>query len=132
MPRHPNIYGALLQDLIAEHKADCWLVNTGWTGGPYGTGKRMPIKATRRLLGAALDGSLAHAQMRIDSYFGFQVPIDVLDVDRTILDPRTTWQDKPAYDEQAKRLVGMFRENFKKFETHVAADVLAAAPHIPC
>ncbi len=128
MPRHPSEYGNLLRDLIAEHKADCWLVNTGWTGGAFGTGSRMPIKATRALLAAALDGSLANVEMRIDPHFKFRVPIAVPGVDAKIMNPRDTWADKAAYDAQAKKLVSMFRENFKKFEQHVGKDVLEAAP----
>ena len=128
MPRHPSEYGNLLRDLIAEHKADCWLVNTGWTGGAFGVGSRMPIKATRALLAAALDGSLANAEMRVDSHFGFRVPVAVPGVDAKILNPRETWADKAAYDAQARKLVAMFRDNFKKFEAHVGKDVLEAAP----
>lgn len=131
MPRHPSVYGNLLRDLIAEHNVDCWLVNTGWTGGKYGDGNRMPIKATRRLLDAALGGNLKDAEMRIDPIFGFEVPtnVDGLD-DQAILTPRDTWADKTAYDEYAAKLVEIFVENFKKFEEHVAADVRAAAPQI--
>ena len=128
LPRHPTEYGNLLRDLIAQHKTDCWLVNTGWTGGKYGVGKRMPIKATRALLSAALDGSLAGAEMRIDPHFHFRVPVSVPGVDSTILNPRNTWADKDAYDEMAKKLARMFRDNFKKFEKHVSDDVLSAAP----
>jgi phosphoenolpyruvate carboxykinase (ATP) len=128
MPRHPSEYGNLLRDLIAEHKADCWLVNTGWTGGAFGVGSRMPIKATRALLAAALDGSLANAEMRVDPHFGFRVPVAVPGVDSKILNPRDTWADKAAYDAQAGKLVAMFRDNFKKFEQHVGKDVLEAAP----
>ncbi|MGH6869906.1 MAG: phosphoenolpyruvate carboxykinase [Rhizomicrobium sp.] len=128
MPRHPTEYGNLLRDLIAEHGSDCWLVNTGWTGGAFGTGSRMPIKATRALLAAALDGSLATADMRIDPHFKFRVPVAVPGVDSKILNPRDTWADKKAYDAQARKLVGMFRDNFKKFEAHVGKDVLEAAP----
>jgi phosphoenolpyruvate carboxykinase (ATP) len=128
MPRHPSEYGNLLRDLIAEHKADCWLVNTGWTGGAFGTGSRMPIKATRALLAAALDGSLANVEMRIDPHFRFRVPVAVPGVDSRIMNPRDTWADRQAYDAQAKKLVSMFRENFKKFEAHVGKDVLEAAP----
>src|SRR5204862_7215640 len=117
MPRHPSEYGNLLGDLIAEHKADCWLVNTGWTGGAFGTGSRMPIKATRALLNAALDGSLANVEMRIDPHFKFRVPVKVPEkygpVDAAILNPRDTWADKGAYDTQARKLVSMFRENFR-------------------
>ncbi len=128
MPRHPSEYGNLLRDLIAAHKVDCWLVNTGWTGGAYGVGKRMPIKATRALLTAALDGSLKTAQFRKDANFGFQVPVDVPGVDSSILDPRSTWADKAAYDAEARKLVGMFIDNFAKFECHVDATVMGAAP----
>ncbi len=130
MPRHPSAYGNLLRDLIARHQADCWLVNTGWTGGAYGTGQRMPIKATRALLAAALDGSLKRAEFRTDANFGFEVPVAVPGVEASILDPRSTWADKAAYDRQAARLVGMFIDNFGKFESHVDALVLDAAPHV--
>ncbi len=128
MPRHPTEYGNLLRDLIAEHNVDCWLVNTGWTGGAYGTGNRMPIKATRALLSAALDGSLSTAPMRVDPHFGFEVPTAVPGVDPSILDPRSTWADKDAFDAQAQKLVGMFIANFAKYEAHVGDDVKAAAP----
>ena len=128
MPRHPTEYGNLLRSLIAAHKVDCWLVNTGWTGGAFGTGSRMPIKITRALLSAALDGTLKTVQMRLDPNFGFEVPVSVPGVDAKILDPRETWTDKKAYDKQAANLVHMFRDNFKKFEAHVGADVKAAAP----
>jgi len=130
MPRHPSEYGNLLRDLIAQHQADCWLVNTGWTGGAFGVGSRMPIKATRALLAAALDGSLADGEMRIDPHFRFRVPVAVAGVDSKILDPRATWKDKRAYDAQARKLVSMFRENFRKFEAHVGDDVISAAPQL--
>ncbi|HBM87960.1 MAG TPA: phosphoenolpyruvate carboxykinase (ATP), partial [Rhodobiaceae bacterium] len=128
MSRHPSEYGNLLRDLIAEHKVDCWLVNTGWTGGAYGTGSRMPIKETRALLAAALDGSLASVEFRTDANFGFEVPVSVPGVDNSILNPRDTWSDKDGYDAQAKKLVSMFIENFKIYEAHVDPDVRDAAP----
>ncbi|RME98025.1 MAG: phosphoenolpyruvate carboxykinase (ATP), partial [Alphaproteobacteria bacterium] len=128
MPRHPSVYGNMLRDLIARHGVNCWLVNTGWTGGKYGEGERMPIKATRALLETALDGSLADADMRIDPIFGFKVPLRLEGVDSAILDPRSTWADPDAYDEQAKALVQMFIDNFEKFESHVDPDVCEAAP----
>ena len=130
MPRHPSEYGNLLRDLISEHGVDCWLVNTGWTGGAYGTGSRMPIRATRTLLAAALDGSLNGAEFRRDPNFGFEVPLSVAGVDDTILDPRRTWADPDAYNFQAERLVSMFIENFAKFAPHVGSDVLGAAPRL--
>jgi phosphoenolpyruvate carboxykinase (ATP) len=128
MPRHPSTYGNMLRDLIARHNVDCWLVNTGWTGGKYGTGQRMPIKATRALLDAALSGKLKGQPMRLDPVFGFQVPVALDGVEARILNPRDTWADKAAYDVQAKSLIDMFAKNFAKFESHVDADVRAAAP----
>jgi phosphoenolpyruvate carboxykinase (ATP) len=128
MPRHPSVYGNMLRELIATHGVNCWLLNTGWTGGKFGTGRRMPIKATRALLDAALSGALASQPMCTDPLFGFQVPLALPGVDPAILNPRETWGDKAAYDAQARALVDMFRANFGKFEVHVDADVLAAAP----
>jgi len=129
MPRHPSVYGDLLRKKIAETGVKCWLVNTGWTGGVYGVGNRMPIKATRALLHAALDGSLNNAPMRIDENFGFEVPTVVAGVDSLILNPRDTWADKDAYDAKAKHLVDLFIKNFETFAGHVDAEVNAAAPN---
>lgn len=128
MPRHPSVYGNLLKERIAKGGVKCWLVNTGWTGGQYGTGHRMPIKITRALLNAALDGSLNSAEFRVDPNFGFKVPIAVAGVDGTILDPRATWADKDAYDATAQKLVGLFIENFSEFADHVDQSVLESAP----
>ncbi len=128
MPRHPSVYGNMLRGLIADHKVDCWLVNTGWTGGKFGTGHRMPIKATRALLDAALSGKLKGQPMRRDAMFGFEVPMALDGVDPKILNPRETWADKAGYDATARSLVDMFNKNFAKFEAHVDADVKAAAP----
>jgi phosphoenolpyruvate carboxykinase (ATP) len=128
MPRHPSIYGNLLKKRIAEGGAQCWLVNTGWTGGKYGTGNRMPIKATRALLNAALDGSLNNAEFRKDPNFGFDVPIAVDGVDSAILDPRSTWADKDEFDRTAQKLVRLFIDNFAEFEAHVEEGVRQAAP----
>ncbi len=128
MSRHPSEYGNLLRALIHEHDVNCWLVNTGWTGGVYGTGSRMPIKETRALLNAALDGSLLTAEMRTDANFGFEVPVAVPGVNNKLLNPRGTWADGDAYDKQARALVKMFIENFEKFEAHVDPDVRDAAP----
>jgi phosphoenolpyruvate carboxykinase (ATP) len=128
MPRHPSVYGNLLKARIASGGVDCWLVNTGWTGGAYGTGSRMPIKATRALLNAALDGSLKSATFRTDPFFGFDVPVAVPGVDAAILNPRDTWADKAAYDAQARKLVAMFVENFAQFEADVDESVRKAAP----
>ena len=128
MPRHPSVYGNLLKKRIAEGGAQCWLVNTGWTGGKYGTGNRMPIKVTRALLNAALDGSLNDAEFRSDPNFGFDVPVAVAGVDATILDPRATWADKDEYDRTAQKLVHLFIDNFGQFADHVDEGVRNAAP----
>ena len=130
MPRHPSVYGNLLKERIARGGVDCWLVNTGWTGGKYGTGKRMPIKATRALLNAALDGSLKNVEFRKDPNFGFDVPVAVPGVDTEILDPRQTWADKDAYDRTAAKLVDLFVENFAQFAEHVDEGVRQAAPKV--
>jgi len=127
MPRRPEVYGNLLRDKIAKHGATCWLVNTGWTGGAYGTGSRMPIRATRALLSAALDGSLADAEFRKDANFGFDVPVKVEGVADLLLDPRRTWEDHDAYDVQAAKLVDMFAKNFSQYEAHIDDDVRAIA-----
>jgi phosphoenolpyruvate carboxykinase (ATP) len=128
MPRHPSVYGNLLKERIARGQVDCWLVNTGWTGGKYGVGSRMPIKATRALLNSALDGSLNSVAFRRDPWFGFEVPVSVPGVETRILDPRETWADKIDYDATAARLVKLFNDNFARFAAHVDAGVLAAAP----
>ena len=115
MALHPTVYGRMLAEKLAASGATTWLLNTGWTGGAYGTGQRISIAATRRLLGAALSGALASAPMRIDPAFGFAVPLAVPGVDPRLLDPRGTWADPNAYDAQAERLVGLFVANFAKF-----------------
>jgi len=128
MPRHPSVYGNLLKERIAKGGVDCWLVNTGWTGGQYGVGHRMPIKVTRALLNAALDGSLNNAEFRVDPNFGFKVPVAVPGVESKILNPRETWPDGEGYDATAKKLVGQFIENFAQFAEHVDEGVRQAAP----
>jgi phosphoenolpyruvate carboxykinase (ATP) len=129
MPRHPSVYGNLLKERIARGGVDVWLVNTGWTGGSATAGgHRMPIKVTRALLNAALDGSLKAAEFRSDANFGFAVPVSVPGVDPVILNPRETWADKAAYDAQAAKLVGMFIANFAQFEAHVDQGVRESAP----
>jgi phosphoenolpyruvate carboxykinase (ATP) len=130
MPRHPSVYGNLLKELIGRHGVKCWLVNTGWTGGAYGIGRRMPIKATRALLASALSGDLEDIEFRTDANFGFAVPVYVEGVESGILDPRSTWPDGEAYDAQAAKLVHMFVANFAKFEDHVDGNVRDAAPRM--
>jgi phosphoenolpyruvate carboxykinase (ATP) len=128
MSRHPSVYGNLLRKLIAEHGVHCWLVNTGWSGGEYGVGKRMSIQHTRALLHAALDGTLDKQDFRRDPNFGFDVPVSCPQVPSNILDPRQTWADKAAYDKRAQDLVDRFIKNFAKYEAYVDEDVKAAAP----
>ncbi len=130
LPRPPAEYGNLLRDYIARHNVDCWLVNSGWTGGIYGVGRRMPIKATRTLVTAALDGSLKNASFRTDPYFGFSVPTSVPGIEPHLLYPMKTWKEKAAFDKTARELVKMFQDNFTKFEDKVDAEVRAAAPEV--
>ncbi|MDD2705284.1 MAG: phosphoenolpyruvate carboxykinase [Acidocella sp.] len=127
LPRHPKVYGKLLQALIAKNGASCWLVNTGWTGGAYGVGKRMSIAHTRALLRAALAGELDNVTYRMDPFFSLSIPEHVSGVPDEVLDPRSTWADHEAYDAAAKALVQRFVDNFASFADHVDDDVKAAA-----
>ena len=130
LPRHPSVYADLLHDYINRYKVDCWLVNSGWTGGKYGEGRRMPIKATRRLLAAVLDGALRNVDFRTDPYFGFSVPTSVQGVEPHLLNPFKTWKNKAEFDKTARDLIGMFQKNFAKYESHVTPDIKAAAPEV--
>lgn len=127
IPRRPEVYGRMLEELIAGHGAECWLVNTGWSGGQYGVGQRMSIQHTRALLRAALDGSLARARFRKDRFFGLSIPEAVPGVPAEVLDPRQSWADKAAYDRTAAALVARFEKNFASFEGGVGDEVKAAA-----
>jgi phosphoenolpyruvate carboxykinase (ATP) len=127
LPRRPEVYGKLLADLIAAQGAECWLVNTGWSGGKCGVGKRMSIRHTRALLRGALDGTLLNAKFRRDPFFGLSFPEHVPGIPDDVLYPRQTWADKAAYDETAKALVARFEENFASFEGGVGDDVRAVA-----
>ena len=126
----PTVYADLLGEKIAKHNVKVWLVNTGWTGGPYGIGQRMKIAYTRAMIRAALDGSLADVPTRPDPTFGVAVPTACPGVPAEVLDPRGTWSDPDAYDAQARKLAGMFVENFKAFADQAAADVRAAGPRL--
>ncbi len=127
LPRHPEIYGKMLAERMARDGADCWLVNTGWSGGAYGTGSRMSIQHTRALLRAALDGSLANAEFERDPFFGLMMPKHVPGIPDGVLDPRAAWADTAAYDAQARQLVGLFEKNFETFAGAVDESVKAAA-----
>ena len=128
MPRHPSVYAKLLGEQLQKQGCECWLVNTGWTGGAYGVGERMPIKHTRTLLEAALDGGLGDTRTFTDPVFGLHVPESCPGIPAEILNPRETWADKAAYDATAEKLIAMFIDNFSQFEEHVTDEVIAAAP----
>jgi phosphoenolpyruvate carboxykinase (ATP) len=127
LPLPPGVYAKMLGEKIAKHNVRVWLVNTGWTGGPYGTGSRMKLSYTRAMVRAALDGALDKVAYRKDPVFGVEIPESVPDVPASVLDPRATWSDGAAYDAQARKLAGMFRENFKQFK-NVPDGVRAAGP----
>jgi len=131
LPQEPAVYARMLGAKLDAHpNTTVWLVNTGWTGGPFGEGHRMPIADTRALLRAALDGDLAKAEYRTDPVFGFAVPVSVPGVDPTLLDPRSTWRDPDAYDRKAGELARMFTENFEQFADSAGAAVTAAGPRV--
>jgi phosphoenolpyruvate carboxykinase (ATP) len=128
LPLNPNVYARQLGEQIARHQVRVWLVNTGWTGGPYGVGSRMKIADTRAMIRAALAGDLDNVDYRRHPVFNVDVPVSVPDVPGGVLDPRSTWADDAAYDAQATKLARMFIENFKTFEADVDASVVAAGP----
>jgi len=130
MALSPVVYADLLGERIARHDVDVWLVNTGWTGGPYGTGERMKIAATRAMVNAALRGELAGVPVTVDPVFGLAVPQECPHVPAALLNPRNTWTDPAAYDAHARRLAGMFRANFEAFASGVTPAVAAAGPRL--
>ncbi|MBC7432604.1 MAG: phosphoenolpyruvate carboxykinase [Rubritepida sp.] len=127
LPRHPEVYGEMLNALVNRHGVNCWLVNTGWTGGAYGTGQRMSIQHTRALLRAALDGSLAQVEFERDPFFGLMIPKAVPGIPAGVLNPRDSWADRAAYDRTAQNLVQLFEANFETFAGTVDESVRAAA-----
>jgi phosphoenolpyruvate carboxykinase (ATP) len=128
MVLHPLRYGELLAEKIKRHEVNCWLVNTGWTGGPYGQGERMSIKHTRAMLDAIFDGSLATVDYEHDPAFGLSIPKSCPNVPEKVLHPRDTWSDKDAYDAKAKELISLFEKNFKQFEEEATEAVRNAGP----
>jgi len=126
MPRHPTVYAKLLGEMMDRHGANCWLVNTGWSGGGYGVGNRMKIAYTRAMINAALDGALAKGEFRLDPNFGFQVPAACPGVPPDVLQPKSTWADKGAYDAAAQDVARRFEKNFEQFTGHVDNKVKAA------
>ena len=129
LPQPPKVYSRMLGEKLERHRPSVWLVNTGWTGGPYGEGHRMPIQATRQLLHAALSGRLAEVEFREDPEFGFEVPTRCPGVEASLLDPRSTWRDPEAYDAKARQLARMFAKNFERFED-VEDAVAKAGPRV--
>jgi phosphoenolpyruvate carboxykinase (ATP) len=127
LPQRPSVYAHMLGTKLDEHGAAVWLVNTGWTGGPFGEGERMPIAATRAMLSAALAGELAGTEFRLDEVFGFEVPVTIPGVASQLLDPRSTWSDPAVYDAKARELAAMFRDNFERFD---APELAAAGPRL--
>ncbi len=130
MAQHPNVYAELLGKKIEKHQVNCWLVNTGWTGGPYGEGSRMKIKYTRAMVNAALNGELDDVEYQEDPIFGVQVPLSCPNVPEEVLLPKGTWKDQAAYDKTAKKLASMFSENFKQFEDKVPESLNDAGPKV--
>jgi phosphoenolpyruvate carboxykinase (ATP) len=128
LPLEPAVYARMLGEKLKAHDAQCWLVNTGWTGGPYGVGHRMLLPDTRAMVDAMLGGRLDDVDTRPDPVFGLRVPVHVPAVPDEVLDPRGTWPDPSACDEQAAKLAAMFRENFRKFEAGVTESVRGAGP----
>jgi len=125
---HPTKYAEMLADKLEKHGAQTWLVNTGWTGGAYGVGSRIKLRYTRAIVDAIHSGALADVATLEDPVFGFQVPTTCPEVPTEILVPRNTWADKAAYDEKAKKVAALFRENFKKYEAQASAEVRAGGP----
>jgi len=128
LPRHPGVYAEMLGKRLREHGSQVWLVNTGWTGGAYGTGTRLKLAHTRAMVHAALDGRLSRGKFTADPVFGVEVPTEVPGVPREVLTPRATWKDGAAYDAAAAKVAKMFKDNFAKFEGQVAAEVKGAGP----
>ena len=130
LPQPPAVYARMLGEKLDRHRVAVWLVNTGWTGGPYGEGERMPIAATRALLRAALSGALDGVECRTDPLFRFEVPLAAPGVDPRLLDPRSTWADPSAYDRKARELARLFRDNFERLEVDAGDEVAAAGPRV--
>jgi phosphoenolpyruvate carboxykinase (ATP) len=127
---HPTKYAEMLSDKLKKHDAQTWLVNTGWSGGPYGVGSRIKLKYTRAIIDAIHSGALADVPTQIDPVFGLAVPTSCPEVPSEMLVPRNTWSDKAAYDEKAKRVATLFRENFKKYEAQASAEVRGGGPKL--
>jgi len=128
MVRNPSVYANLLGEKIKKHKVNCWLVNTGWIGGPYGVGERISIQYTRALLNQAIEGELKDIPMKTDPFFGLSYPVHCHEVPDTILNPKDAWKKPKDYDKKAQHLADLFRKNFKTFEKDVNADIMKGGP----
>ena len=130
LPLHPGKYASMLGEKMRRHQVKVWLINTGWTGGPYGTGHRMKLGYTRAMITAALEGKLDKVEFENDPVFGIAIPLSCPNVPAEMLNPRNTWADKAAYDAAARNLAGQFIRNFEKYAGGVQQEILAAAPKI--
>ena len=130
MPRHPTVYAKLLGEKMAKHNAKCWLVNTGWAGGPHGVGKRMSLKHTRAIIDAINSGKLTSAETVEDPIFGVHVPKAVEGVPSEVLDPKKTWKDQAKFDVTAKKLASLFKKNFEKYEDQASEAIRGAGPRL--
>jgi len=130
MPLHPSVYANLLGEKISQHRSEVWLINTGWTGGPFGVGERMPLPYTRAMVRAIYNGNLDGMPMQSSPYFNLNIPAKVPGVPDELLDPRCTWPNCDEFDQQIKALATRFKENFVQFEGSVSPEVTAAGPSI--
>ena len=131
LPLHPGVYARMLGEKLERYGVDVWLINTGWTGGPFGVGERIALRHTRRMVDAALTGELAWVPTRVDPVFGLAVPRELEGVPPELLDPRATWSDPDAYDQRAAQLAEMFAENFARYADGVSDEIRAAGPKVP-
>jgi phosphoenolpyruvate carboxykinase (ATP) len=127
---HPSKYAGLLADKMRQHNTRAWLVNTGWTGGPYGVGSRIKLKYTRAIIDAIHDGALDNVEVEVDPIFGFEVPVTCPGVPSELLQPRSTWTDPVAYDEKARLLTERFAQNFELYKAGSGPEIIEAGPRI--
>jgi phosphoenolpyruvate carboxykinase (ATP) len=130
LPLHPAVYTKLLGERLSVHKPKVWLVNTGWTGGRFGTGQRMLLKDTRAIVNAILNGELDHVSYAVNNVFGWRIPLTCPGIDSHLLDPRNTWKDKDAYDQTANELALRFHNNFEQYADRVTAEIVHASPKV--
>ena len=130
LPLHPSRYAEMLGEMIKKHKVKIWLVNTGWSGGPYGIGERIKLKYTRAMINAALAGKLEYVEYNMIKIFNLHVPKECEGVPSEILKPRNTWVNKEKYDLKASQLAGLFNHNFKKYESMVNHEIRSTAPRL--